>query len=194
MPSCRALADEFRPPPHDPEDHEPGTQRQCWQHKASSRVEREFRETHLFHRLADHERALVRSQSGTGAGMFLSTTPTSPLTRIESHLFRFLLFRRLRLPIPLSKRFWWCCRRQIDVFGHHRAACAQVGVLGRRGFALESVAARICREGRARVTTSVMVGDLDLGVPNITDCRRLDVVVQRTSVGAGHHLGLTSPW
>ena len=131
----------------------------------------------------------MRSQSGPGAGTFLSTSPTSPLTRIESHLFRVLLFRRLRLPIPLSKRF--CrCGRQIDVFGHHRAACAQAGVLGRRGFALESVAARICREGGARVTTNVMVRDLDLGVPNIADGRRLEVVADGLSLFGGAQLAL----
>ena len=39
----------------------------------------------------------------------------------------------------------------IDIFGHHRAVCARAGVLGRRGCALESVVARICREAGGRV-------------------------------------------
>ena len=39
------------------------------------------------------------------------------------------------------------------------------GVLGRRGFAVESAAAQICREAGARVTTDVLMRDLDLGVP-----------------------------
>ena len=34
------------------------------------------------------------------------------------------------------------CGRLLDSYGHHRAACA-VGVLGRRGFVLETAAARI---------------------------------------------------
>ena len=34
----------------------------------------------------------------------------------------------------------------LDVLGHQRAACAEAGVLGRRGHAVESAAARICRE------------------------------------------------
>ena len=29
------------------------------------------------------------------------------------------------------------CGRRLDSFGHHRAACAEAGVLGRRGFPLE---------------------------------------------------------
>ena len=39
------------------------------------------------------------------------------------------------------------CRggRLLDSFGHHRAACSRAGVLGRRGYAVESVGARIFR-------------------------------------------------
>ena len=99
----------------------------------------------LMPRLAAQEQALLRSQSGPLAGVAFSTTPSSYLKRIESHLFCVLLLRRLRLPLPLSAR--QCrCGRPLDVFGHHRAACARAGVLGRRGFAVESAGARICRE------------------------------------------------
>ena len=38
------------------------------------------------------------------------------------------------------------CGRQLDMFGHHHAACAVAEVLGKRGFPLESVAAQVCRE------------------------------------------------
>ena len=44
-------------------------------------------------RLADHEQALLRSQSGSLAGVAFSTTPSSFLNRIGSHLFRVLLLR-----------------------------------------------------------------------------------------------------
>ena len=36
IPSWRALMEGARPPPRDPEDHEPGSQRKGWQHEASS--------------------------------------------------------------------------------------------------------------------------------------------------------------
>ena len=56
-----------------------------------------------------------------------------------------MLLRRLRLPLPLTVRA--CrCGLFLDAFAHHRSACAVSGVLGRRGFAVESAAARICRE------------------------------------------------
>ena len=112
-----------RPPPRDPEDDEPGSQWQGWQHEASSRIEREFRDAQLFPTINDAQRALLRSQSGPGAAV----------TRLDSFTFRILLCRRLRLPLPLTKHFCRCGRRT-DFCGHHRAACAQSGVLARRGF------------------------------------------------------------
>ena len=109
-------------------------------------------------------RAQVRSQARPGAGMALSAVPTHHLTRIPLHLFRVMLLRRLRFPLPLSLHT--CrCGRQIDKFGHHRASCARTGALGRRGFALESATARVCREAGGKVTTNVMVRDLDLDDP-----------------------------
>ena len=54
--------------------------------------------------------------------------------------------------LPLAGRA--CrCGRLLDSFGHHRAACARAGVLSRRGFSLDSAAARICREAGGRVRT-----------------------------------------
>ena len=89
-----------------------------------------------------------------------------------------LLLRRLRFPLPLSLHN--CrCGRQIDKFGQARA-----GVLGRRGFALESATARVCREAGGRVSTNVMVCDLDLDDPRAADAHRLEVVQeQRTWMG-----------
>ena len=52
------------------------------------------------------------------------------------------LLRRLRFPLPFSRHMCRCGRR-VDSFGHHRASCTRTGALGRRGFALESAAARV---------------------------------------------------
>ena len=72
----------------------------------------------LMTRLAEHEMALLRSQSGPYASF---------LTRIAPVLFRVLLLRRVRLPLPLSFRLRRC-GRPLDSFGHHRAACSRAGV------------------------------------------------------------------
>ena len=84
--------------------------------------------------------------------------PSSFLTRIESQLFRVLLLRRLRLPLPLSSR---SCRCRLSE--HVRA--------GGGGFPVESAAARICREAGGRVATNRIVRDLDIGEP-VNDGRR----------------------
>ena len=131
-PSWRALSLGARPAMREPDDFEPGTARHGWQHEASSRVEREHRERRIMPRLADSEKAMSRSQCGLGVGLALSATPSNFSCRVAPHLFRVLLLR-LRLPLPLVSR---TCRRgrPTDVLGHHRAACARAGVLGRRGF------------------------------------------------------------
>ena len=46
------------------------------------------------------------------------------------------------------------CGCQLDMFGHHRAACAVAGVLWKRLFHLECAAAQVCREAGARVSTT----------------------------------------
>ena len=183
--------DEFavgrRPPPRNIEDVEPGTHLGRWQHEASARLEWDFR-VRMMATLAELEQALLRSQSGTAAGSAFAVAPSHDLVRIESHLFRVLLLRRLRLPLPPSSRT--CrCGRLLDSFGHHRASCAQAGVLGRRGFALESAAARICREAGGRVATNLLVRDLDLPVPP-NDGRRLEVVVGLLPVYGGAQLAV----
>ena len=186
VPSWSALASGLRPLPRNPEDHEPGCPTQGWQHEAASRVERQFRSAVLFPSLCDSDRALMRSQSGPGAGVALSATPSSALTRIESALFRVLLLRRLRQPLRLTL---CSCGRLLDFRGHHRTTCARSGILSRQGFALESAAARVCREAGARVATNVMVRDMDLNAPNARDVRRLEVVADGLILFGGAQLG-----
>ena len=42
----------------------------------------------------------------------------------------------------------------------------RTGALGRRGFALESALARVCREAGGRVATNLFVRNVDLGIPS----------------------------
>ena len=157
-----SMAAGLRPPPREPKEFEPGCKRAGWQHEASSRVERGGRSSTVLN-------------------------PLFTLTRIEPALFNLLLQRRLALPLPLSKSTFRC-DRPLDAFGHHRAACARCGVLGRRGFALESAAGRVCREAGARVATNQFVRDLDLGVPDANDNRRLEVVADGLPLFGGVQL------
>ena len=143
----------------------------------------------LFPRMCDSRKALLRSQGGPGAGLALSTCPVNRLTTFTSQLFRVVLLRRLHLPLPLAVRN--CrCGLPLDSRGHHRAACARAGVLGGRGWAVENAAARICREAGGRVTTNVLVRDLDLAVPHVDDARRLEVVVDGLLLFGGAQLAV----
>ena len=63
-------------------------------------------------------------------------------------------------------------------------------VLGRRGFAVESAAARVCREAGGRVSTNMFVRNMDLGVPRAADSRRLEVVVDGLPLFGGVQLAV----
>ena len=83
--SWEALVRVARPPPHEVDDYEPGEARHGLQHEAASRVERFFSSL-LMERVAEHEQALLRSQSGPMAGMALPASPSNFLTPIAPHL------------------------------------------------------------------------------------------------------------
>ena len=133
-------------PGYDPlVDDLPRLSTQGWQHFASEAVEASFLADTIWPRLDVPHQALMRSQQGPMAGIPFTCMPLSSESRFQPQEFRVLLLRRLWQPLPLSSSI--CrCGRPLDSRGHHRAACSVAGVLGRRGFALESAAARVCRE------------------------------------------------
>ena len=68
--------------------------------------------------------------------------------------------------------------------------CANAGVLGRRGWVLENVAARVCREAGGRVRTNLAVRDMDLGAHVQLDGRRLEIVVDGLPLWGGSQLAV----
>ena len=102
-----------------------------WQHKAATTTHTAFR-AEVRQRLDPGSQALLESQTGPHASRAFTTIPYHNDNTYPSHLFRLLLLRRLRLPLPLFARF--CrCRRTLDSLGDHRAACAQSRLLRARG-------------------------------------------------------------
>ena len=63
-------------------------------------------------------------------------------------------------------------------------------MLSRRGFAPEIVIARVCREAGGRVTTNVLLRDLDLEIADRTDARRLEVAVDGLPLFGGAQLAI----
>ena len=175
-PSWRELMMGARPEPCEPEEFEPGTTRDGWQHEAASHVEESFRAESLFPKMWDSRKALLRSQ-----GAWRWSRPVDVPCQPADHV-HFTAFpgRPVASIAPSSSPFRAqlpVCGLPLDSRGHHRAACARAGVLGGRGWAVENAAARICREAGGRVTTNVQVRDLDLAAPHVDDARRLKVVV-----------------
>ena len=127
------------------------------------------------------------------SGVPFSCCPVSPTSRFSSQEFRVFLLRRLWLPLPLSVHS--CrCGRPLDAFGHHRAACATVGVLGRQGISPESAAAPVCREAGGRVSVNVFVRDLGIAIPGVLDNRCLEVVADGLPLFHGPNSPWTPPW
>ena len=91
-------------------------------------------------------RAQLRSQACPGAGVASVVPHAFSHTHPPLFLPRCVCCDILLFPLPPS---WHTlrCDSKIDKFGH---SCARAGVLGRRGFALKSATARVCREGARR--------------------------------------------
>ena len=159
-----------------------------WQHKASTTAHARLK-AELFNAIPPASQALVTSQSGPFASRAFTTIPYTNDFAYPSHLFRILLLRRLRLPLPLFART--CrCRRTFDSLGDHRAACAQSGVLRTRGGPLERAAARVCREAGARVTTHTRLADLNVQHVQHIDDRRIEVIANGLALWGGAQLAV----
>ena len=73
-----------------------------WQHDASSCIEKFFCDSSVLPGMSAGEQALLRSQGGPLAALPYTVVPICPLRRFDPDIFRVLLLRRLRLPLPLS--------------------------------------------------------------------------------------------
>ena len=108
---------------------------------------------------------------------------------MDKTVFRTLLLRSNRILLPLTVPACRCGLPSV-AFGFHRSACAVSGVLRRRGFAVESAAARIRREAGARVVVNVFVRDHDLGVVDRMDAWRLEIVADGRPLFGGAQLAI----
>ena len=174
------------PPPHPNDGRLPDPAR-GWQRAAChARDNAEF--AALLSTLDTAGRALMLSQAGTHASRAITAFPTASEFRFENPLFRILLLRRLRLPLPPTAHTC-SCRRPLDALGDHRAACAQAGVLRSRAVPLERALARICREAGARVATNVPLSRMNLDAP-ILDHRTIEVLANGLPLFHGAQLAV----
>ena len=111
--------------------------------------------------------------------------PTSAELTLPSPLFRVLILRRLRLPLPVAPRTC-ACRGRLDSLGDHRAACATSGVLASRALPLNGLL-RVCQEAGARVARNVRLVGMNFDVPVADDRRisRIEVVANGLALWHG---------
>ena len=189
-PTWAAIASSQTQAPAPPPAPAEGPFARGWQHKASTTAHA-WLKAELFNAIPPASQALITSQSGPFASRTFTTTPYTNDFAYPSHLFRILLLRRLRLPLPLFART--CrCRRTFDSLGDHRAACAQSGVLRSRGGPLERAAARVCREAGARVTTHTRLADLNVQHVQHIDDRRIEVIANGLALWGGAQLAVNT--
>ena len=180
VPAWRAI---LNSEPGNAQDDEPALDLLCgWQRLASRAVD-DFLDRAHGRELSPGNAALLDSQCGPFAARVLTVRPTSPELTLPASLFRTLLLRRLRLPLPLSPAFC-CCRQRLDVYGDHAAACPRSGLLRARGMPLERAAARVCREAGATVTLNTFVRDLNVDATR-TDDRRIEVIANGMPLWGG---------
>jgi len=174
-------------PPAVPRNDEAGDHLRGWQRPAAHACDERALETH-FATLSPASQALLLSQTGPHASRCICVMPTHADVAIPSDLFRVMLLRRLRLPLPLAPRTC-SCRGHIDALGDHRAACSTSGALAARAIPLERALARVCREAGARVALNVRLADMNLDVP-VHDARHIEVVCNGLPFWHGHQLAV----
>ena len=157
-----------------------------WQQQAVTPFNTAAREG-LYNTLGPASQAMLDSQTGPMASRAFTTIPYTTEVTYPDPIFRILMLRRLRLPLPLTERV--CrCRRNLDPLGDHRAACARAGVLRSRGVALEHAAARVCREAGARVTMHTRLANLNIPAVQRIDDRTIEVIANGLPLWHGSQL------
>ena len=112
------------------EEQEAGSWTRGWQAVAPM-----AREEAAFNRLPTNStepiKALLRSQTGRGAGDWLLAVPTSRPLTIDATSFLLAFRRRLFMPLPLCSLVCPGCTDELDEFTHHILACTRTGWLKR---------------------------------------------------------------
>ena len=122
-----------------------------WQRHAVLAHHTSFREPVLLPALAPAARALLHSQSGPHAGIWLAAIPSDAASTLAPDLMHVAMRRRLRLPLPLTALHCGAegrhgCGAEVDAYGDYHLACPRTGLLPRRGFVVERAWVQVARE------------------------------------------------
>ena len=134
-------------------DDDPSTSKHGWQYVVTQPLNARFVEGTLRPRLLDSARAQLSSQSGP----LVSAPFKCPVARHTTQRLTHKSFAPCSSAVsgslyPLPAVLAGLAVHSIPV----------AGVLGGRGFPVESAAARVCREGGRRVTTNIRIQDMGI--------------------------------
>ena len=111
-----------------------------------------FREQVVLPTANPSARAMLRSQSGPHACVWLSAIPADAAATLAADLMHLALRRRLRLGGDDQHG----CRGVVDALSDHPTSCPRTGLLARRGFVFE-------RAWVQQVSSNVLTKPLDFG-------------------------------
>ena len=147
-----------------------------------------LRRTCILPSLSSDLQGLRTSQRGPCASRHVTVLPTTADASFSPARFRTLLLVRVHLPLHLDDSK--CrCGAPLDPYGHHRSACATVGLLAPRGAPAEVAARRICREAGVRVRQDQLLRDLNVAVP-AGDTRKIEVIANGLPLWGGKQLAI----
>ena len=159
-----------------------------WQKQAANSVEECFFSNTVLSSLGDSERALALTQRNLLASApFVCFPSTAPGASIRSR-FVFCSFVASVCPFP-------CVSAVAGVAVLLTPLAIIVQLAGTRGFrgegsGLSSQQARVCREAGARVRTNTFIRDMDLGMHDTFDGRRLEVLADGLPLHGGAQLAI----
>ena len=162
-----------------------------WQCHATRIQTKFYRDRVLMPALSPSTQALLRSQAGPQAGMWLTAIPAEAATTLPPQAMLVALRRRLRLALPLCPNR--CgpnpgCGGTVDAFGDHALACPRTGLLARRAKVVECAWVRVAREAvgpEGQVVPQQWLAHTTAPGVQPPDRRRLDLVVYGATTRGG---------
>ena len=192
-PTWRALVAGTQAPAEDRAALDPGEFPHGWQRSASSALEHTEHRS-LLRALAGTSqwgplpgRARLRSCGGPSAAAWMTAVPATQATALSNEEFLCSMRRRLGLGVVPEQCACEGCGREVDLHGHHRAACGRTGRVHARHTSQVAAWRQVFVEAGGfipRRNVERLLRNTHVPTPS-GDNRRFDLVVPGLSIARG---------